>query len=259
MFRILKNECIIKFDLKAVSPLCIRSGESVELDPSLPDSQFIRSFHDGEDEVVMPGSSIKGVFRSRAEKLLVGSCDIFGQQSCTKKIRRLENDLPIQEKYRNSCPACRMFGNTYLKSRVEFKDAYPDGSVKLSTRHNVGIDRVTGASKRSSLFETEILEEGTFKAEILIKNFFLWQIKILIQIFDDINEGYVTFGGITSRGFGRMHVENVEIVVREYGNCEPSEFYKEQHFTLDEMRDKVKNIPLNESEIGKVETNERIL
>lgn len=266
MFGILKNECIIRFDLKAVSPLCIRSGENIELDPSLPDSQFIRSHHDGEYQVVIPGSSIKGVFRSRVEKILEGSCNIFGD-SCAKKIRKKEKELNIQrkklsieEKYILSCPACRMFGNTSVKSRIEFKDAFPDkNTVKLSTRHNVGIDRVTGSSKKGSLFEIEVLEQGTFKVEITAKNFFLWQIKVILQIIDDINDGYVTFGGVTSRGFGKMHIDNAVVLIREYGNCEPSQFYREHYFTFAEMKDKVKNTLLNEKEIGKVEFDERIL
>lgn len=215
MFRILKNECIITFDLKAVSPLCIRSGENIELDPSLPDSQFIRSYHDGEYQVVIPGSSIKGVFRSRAEKMLKGSCNIFGD-SCAKKIGK---KLSIDEKYMLSCPACRMFGNTIVKSRIEFKDAFPDkNTVKLSTRRNVGIDRVTGSSKKGALFESEVLEQGTFKVEITAKNFFLWQMKVMLQIIDDINDGYVAFGGVTSRGFGKMRIDNAGVLIREYGN-----------------------------------------
>lgn len=251
MFRSLRNECLIGFKLTAESPISIRSGENTELDPSLPDNQFIRSYHHGEYEVVIPGSSIKGVFRNRVEKFLDGCCNVF-DKDCFYKAKEIRTN--IEDKYKANCPACRIFGSLSLKSRIEFKDAFPiKDTVKLTTRHNVGIDRVTGAAKHGALFEPEALEQGVFEVAIVIKNYFRWQLKAILQVFEDINEGYVTFGGVTSRGFGKMSVGEVRIKIREYGKGEPGEFYGQHEFTLDEMREKLKGVPLTKAEMEKVD------
>lgn len=259
MFRVLKNECIIRFQLEAKSPISIRSGESIELDPTLPDNQFIRSYQDGVYDVVIPGSSIKGVFRNRVERLLEGSCNVF-DKTCFYKVNELGEGSNIQDKYKASCPACRLFGSMALKSRVEFKDAFPvKDTVRMSTRYNVAIDRVTGAAKKGALVESEVLEEGVFNVEIVLRNFFLWQLKAIFQVFLDINEGYVSFGGMSSRGLGRMAVKNVDVSIREYGAGREDEFYQEKHFTLNEMLDIVKDVPFDKSQLEKVKFDEHIL
>ncbi|MCX7921554.1 MAG: CRISPR-associated RAMP protein Csx7 [Clostridia bacterium] len=250
MFKNMINECIIRFDLKAESPISIRSGDKLELDPSLPDNQFIRSWHNGEQSVVIPGSSIKGVFRSRAEKYMKDSCDVFSNK-CFREINR-KRLAAAKEKYNESCPACKLFGNMSLRSRIDFRDAFPvKDTVKMATRHNVGIDRAKGSAKNGALFEPEVLEEGTFEVEIVIKNFFLWQLKVIMQVFNDINEGFVTFGGVTSRGFGKMSAAISSIKIREYGKGEPGEFYKEKVISLDELAAKVRPIELKDSELEK--------
>ncbi|HHW00805.1 MAG TPA: CRISPR-associated RAMP protein [Clostridiaceae bacterium] len=256
MFKTLYNECRIKFLLSAQSPVCIRSGENVELDPSLSDIQFIRSMHNGEMNVVIPGSSIKGVFRNRAEKYLKGSCRVF-DNSCFKRTKGIED---IKKRYVENCPACRLFGSMSLKSRIEFKDAYPlKDTVVLARRHNVGINRVTGSAMTGALYQPEVLEQGTFEVNIYMKNFFLWQLKTILQVIDDINEGFVTFGGLTSRGFGRMSADQVQLFVREYGREVAGEFFMEKELSLEEIKDKLMKISLDDKEMRKVDFNEHIL
>jgi len=40
-----------------------------------------------------------------------------------------------------------------LKSRISFNDAYPVGEVRTGKRTAVAIDRITGASRKSALFD----------------------------------------------------------------------------------------------------------
>lgn len=258
MFKVLYNECIIRFNLSAKSPLLIRSGEKQELDPTLPDDQFIRSMYNGEKVVVMPGSSIKGVFRSRAEKLLAESCNVFDKK-CFNNAKRLDK---AKEIYKTICPACRLFGNMKLKGRIQFKDAYPiEGSVKMGTRYNVGIDRVSGSAKGGALFEPEVLEQGTFEVEILLRNVFKWQIKTVLSIIEDINKGFVVFGGVTTRGFGKMEADDFKILVRDYGTSSEESFYSEKEFSFTEINEILKNVTLTNADLRKVEydADEKIL
>lgn len=259
MFRELHNECRIEFDLSTESPLLIKSSDNNELDPTLPDNQFIRTHKNGELVVVMPGSSIKGVFRNRAEKLLKGSCDIF-RNACGHEARKGRGG---KERYEKSCPACKLFGSIALKSRILFKDAYPVGNVVMGKRTNVGIDRITGSSRGGALFSPEVIEEATFHCEVKMENIFKWQLKVIVDILDDINEGLVVFGGNTSRGFGRMKVSNVNAIMRYYDKkdlpgYQKSGFYVQRAFTIEELKDSLKDIEFEESEFKKVEYDETL-
>src|SRR3569833_2071397 len=70
MFKKQHNEAVYRFQITTESPFVIKSGEEDILDPTAPKSQVLRAYHNGEQQVVIPGSSLKGVFRSRAEQLL---------------------------------------------------------------------------------------------------------------------------------------------------------------------------------------------
>jgi CRISPR-associated protein Csm3 len=72
MFKELKNEALIQFTIEVDSPLAIKSGIKNVLDPALPDDQVMRQMRDGRMQEVIPGSSLKGVFRSRAEQIFRG-------------------------------------------------------------------------------------------------------------------------------------------------------------------------------------------
>ncbi|MCM8901252.1 CRISPR-associated RAMP protein [Caldicoprobacter algeriensis] len=239
MFRNLYNEAIISFELKTVSPLFIRSGREDQLDPTAADNTFITMYRNGKLVPVMPGSSLKGVFRSCAEQLLPGSCDIF-RAPCAQRIRQEERSASQRqqgaefsigkERYKLSCPACKLFGSTVLKSRIYFDDAYPVGDYRIGSRASVAIDRITGAARGGALYEFEYVEDAVFKCSISLKNFFRWHIKLLFEIFDRIDQGLVVFGGLTSKGFGRMKVQNLDMMVRYYGKAIEAKDYLDKGF-----------------------------
>jgi len=244
MFRKLYNEAVISFELKTVSPLFIRSGREDQLDPTAADNTFITMYRDGKPVPVVPGSSLKGVFRSCAEQLLPESCDIF-RDPCARRIVREERKERQQvqgkavdgsigkQRYKASCPACKLFGSTVLKSRIAFNDAYPVGDYKTGSRASVAIDRITGAARPSALYEFEYVEDATFRCQISLKNFFRWHIRLLLEIFDRIDQGLVVFGGLTSKGFGQMKVQNVELNVRYYDKGKRSEGYTDKGFYVE--------------------------
>src|SRR5438067_979243 len=73
MHRLFLNEATLDLELRPSSPLLIKSGEAgeVSLDPLLPDMNFVRTRRpDRGEEVYVPGSSLRGVLRSHAERLL---------------------------------------------------------------------------------------------------------------------------------------------------------------------------------------------
>lgn len=225
MFKNLVNELKLSFRIHTEGPLLIQSGGESGLDPTLPDTQFIRSVHFGEPTVLIPGSSLKGVFRARAEKIIssmgIPIDDLFANQSrLEKKYERMNGT----ERYRRSDPVVRLFGQTYLGSRIFFADAFPvpEAPLHLGQRHHVAINRITGSAQGGHLFEPEVVEEGTFGADVTLVNYELWQLQLLAYILADINEGYVPLGGGTSRGYGRVSIHGVEWRLRDYRPEDPA-------------------------------------
>jgi len=66
------NEAILDLSLKPHTPLLIKSGQPTEIDPTLPDMQFVRTRRPdtGEEVIYIPGSSLRGVVRSDVEQLV---------------------------------------------------------------------------------------------------------------------------------------------------------------------------------------------
>ena len=66
MLKQLVNECLIELVIRPDGPILIKSGiETV----SGPDMSFVRTWRNGEEQVFLPGSSLKGVLRSNAERI----------------------------------------------------------------------------------------------------------------------------------------------------------------------------------------------
>lgn len=210
MFKELINEAQITLKLEVDSPLMIGAGENNVIDPSLPDNQVIRRLKNGKLEPFIPGSSLKGVFRSRAEQLL---SSMGYEIDFTYKSKKLIGTG--KEIYQKSCPASKLFGSLDIKSRIYFTDAQVvEGTeVAFGIRNNVAIDRVTGGSKGSALFDIEVIESATFETKITLTNFELYQLAVILSLIKDLDDGYMRLGASTSRGFGKMkvHVKNVQI------------------------------------------------
>ncbi|RLD96255.1 MAG: CRISPR-associated protein [Aquificota bacterium] len=225
MFKAMYNQAKLSFTVEPVTPLLIRSGREA-FDPTRPDLEFIRIGSPYGQVVYIPGSSIKGVMRSYAEKILrtlgLWTCDISETKgSCAEK-KQTEGKFP----YEKHCYACRTFGSTELASRLRIVDAYPwrwdmtEGQrreslarIKTDLRPGVAIDRKKGTVKAGP-FELEVVSTGTFYGDILLRNFQLWQLALVALVVRDIDEGYQQLGLAKSRGLGRVRfkVDSLELM-----------------------------------------------
>ncbi|OUM86000.1 MAG: CRISPR-associated RAMP protein [Bacillus thermozeamaize] len=229
MFGTLRNEARLDIELDVVTPLAIMAGESNILDPSRPDNQVVTQWVNGRMTPYIPGSSLKGVFRSRAEQLLRGlgvevddpiSKPDKTQQSKTHIHRSLEHAwIDKNHVYFKNCPVSQLFGSLSMKGRVTFRDAYPvdPDKIVLGTRQNVGIDRISGGSKNKTLFDREVVESGSFSTVITLHNFELWQLSLIFHLLMDLHEGYLRLGASTTRGLGKVNVKLHQVTIRQYG------------------------------------------
>lgn len=243
MFKLQLNRALIRVAISPREPLLVRSGD-VSADPSRPDLECVRTRHDLlGDTVYIPGSSLKGVLRSHAERILrtleMNCCDPLEQNKnpCHEEAKRPgEMDKGDYKKvrtalqYKQCCTACRTFGSTRLAGRAAFADAMPwdtrisdvDRIREAAARANaterrtgVAIDRKTGATKRGALFDLEVVTGGTFHAEITLRNYQLWQLGLLGFVLRDLDEGHVRLGSSKSRGMGLVSARITELTLQE--------------------------------------------
>jgi CRISPR-associated RAMP protein (TIGR02581 family) len=214
VFKQLLNEAILDLAIEPNGPILIKAGESGGLDPTHPDMEFVRT----NNQVLIPGSSLKGVVRAHAERIVRSlqpntaprdgrsACDPLNRnQSCGFRLER--ERLASHEKYRQSCAICRLFGSTVVAGRVRFADALPVGEApRIEERNGVAIDRVYG-SVAVGPFNYEVVTKAVFKTRIMFRNITLPQLALIGLALRDLGEGRVGLGFGKSRGLGRVTVD----------------------------------------------------
>jgi CRISPR-associated protein Csm3 len=209
------NALKLELVIEPRAPLLIKSGLTSP-NPSLPDMQFVRTMTPQGETVFIPGSSLKGTFRSFTEKVLRtvrsdGACDPFPSNPwyCGRRLADEEDPAKV---YQKSCRACKIYGNTRLKGRLSFTDAFPEGTVKTETRYGVAISRLTNAVAVGP-FDIEVLVQGRFRTALVLENFEVWQVGLLALTLQAINDGLVKLGFGKNRGFGEVSMTVEQAVV----------------------------------------------
>ena len=210
--------------LTPLDPVLIKSGYATV---DGPDMVPVQTYKDGKSVYYFPGTSLKGVLRSRIERiartLRPGSVCIpyyegdkqreripvesekrsFG---CGHRLKKAENSA---QAYAHSCAVCRMFGSLVFGGRFTISDAYPpdDSPPKHEQRDGVGIDRFTGGSASGALFNLVVIVGGSFEARVQMTNFETWQLAALYFLLMDLQDEQIQIGSGRSRGLGRIKGE----------------------------------------------------
>jgi CRISPR-associated RAMP protein (TIGR02581 family) len=255
MLKRLVNEARFTITFTATGPLLIKSGH-----PTLigPDMTPVLTRRNGEEQVYLPGSSLKGTFRSHIERVIrtlrpdeVVVADPFKSenapdQSCGSWFeQRKKNDEAITTEvvYRDSDPVARLFGSHFCIGRVSIGDAYlvdattgdylqdttRDKRLPTEQRDGVGIDRLTGGAYPRAKFELEVVAAGTiFRSEVLLRNFECWQLGAVLLVVQDMADELVRIGSGKSRGLGAVKAAVDTIAIHHIGktaNRAPTEIW----------------------------------
>ncbi|MGB9872930.1 MAG: RAMP superfamily CRISPR-associated protein [Anaerolineae bacterium] len=208
MFKQLVNECLIDLHIHVDGPVLIKSGLA---QVSGPDMAWVRVFRNGREEVYLPGSSLKGVLRSHAERIArtlkpEAACDPFADTSCGRIFDKKKPETSVA--YRDACLICKLFGCTGFAGRLATTDAYALGTPPEPVqRDGVGIDRFTGGAAHGAKFELEVITEGTFATTLHLRNFELWQLALVGFVLQDLADGLIRIGMGKSRGLGKVRGE----------------------------------------------------
>ncbi len=239
MFRKLYNQATVSGHLEPDGPILIVQGGAA-LDPVAPDLAFVRTVRRGEPTVYLPGSSLKGVLRAHAERILATEIDPsaaenpFDTQAPRRQrahAERGKTKVDTRAVFRLSCAADRLFGSTEIAGRFRIGDAYPpapgddragfDAANRTEIRYGVAIHRAKQSVKFGP-FEQEAVTSGRFAFQATLENFELWMLSLVLQAFQDLDGGLVQVGHAKSRGFGSMRVVAPKLEVRWPG-ADPGE------------------------------------
>ncbi len=199
---------IIKGKLVNLQQFHIGGAGDGGLKDSLVDNGFIRIYRGEQLIPYIPGSSLKGVFRSFLERI----ARVRGDKVC--------DPLDHQTNCQNSediCVICAIFGSQQIASHLLISDAYP-GSYKMSPKPGVAINRVTGAAQRGALYNFETINPlSEFDFEMIIENINLKgsssEAVYIRFLLDELIKGNLKIGGKTSAGLGSIQLKKTDLDV----------------------------------------------
>lgn len=228
LFYDFENRLVLQGRLITKTALRIGAGRSLE--PTGTDLPVLR---DALGRPFVPGSSFKGVLRSRVEALLraLAPADQVERWACNpldddkrcitpKAIaaekqrlkRQRDADQRLDDWVNNrTCIACHLFGSPWLASHVQVRDWLVDETFWLGQfqeRDGVAIDRDTETASEKKLYSYEVVPAGTvFEGVIIVENVAAWQLGLLMAGLNEFEHGSLALGGATSRGLGGVTPE----------------------------------------------------
>ncbi len=204
-----------------------------------------------DDRPILPGSTLKGNFRSFCERLAgyigLKAClldSTFSEVKCVsdENYRKtaygeFKDELAKNNKHEtesekihwldeNTCDVCKLFGSPMQASRIFFSDGVLlDWARGVQVRDGVCIDRDTETARYGAKYDFEVVPKGA-----------VYSITIQLENPDDRDQALVAaalaewehgfrLGGFTSRGLGRVQLTDVKIEQIDYSDADQLRSY----------------------------------
>lgn len=188
--------------------------------------------HTEAGKFVLPGSSLRGVLRSHAEKIArtvttlncatsnefltrCPACNPHADNdaplaSCNSLLReyRKNYQIPPDEEVKEEqlCLACQLFGSSYKGSRLYISDGDLINTPQIKIMDFLAIDRFTGGGKEGSKFDALILWKPTFKVSMFLENPKEWELGWLMLVLRDMRDGLLSVGFGQNKWFGNVEL-----------------------------------------------------
>ena len=244
-----RNKVQIKGTLAFETAFHIGSGKEGELATNMG----VLIAADGRP--ILPGSTLKGNFRSLAERLsgylglsacllddgLSGDGCFTGLSDQEKRKAKYEvfkelktEDAKLQWLHHNTCEICRLFGSPLHASRIFFSDGLLiNWSNALQIRDGVCIDRDSETARHGAKYDFEVVPAGAaFRITIELENPIDKELALVGAVLTEWEAGF-RIGGFTSRGLGRVRLEDK--TVRQVDYTDPDQL--KQYLLKREMQE----------------------
>lgn len=182
---------------------------------------------------VLPGSSLRGVVRSQAERIartiatqfakdtadFLANCPAGDPNNSRRPQEPLANsDCLLREIARVTgseriTPSQldlgdRLFGSVRLGSRLIVEDGVFVGNLQLKVQDFLAIDRFTGGGRDSAKFDAVVLWKPMFRVRLCLENPEPWELGWLLLTLRDFHDGLGTVGFGAAKGFGRVKIQD---------------------------------------------------
>ncbi|MEQ9549785.1 MAG: RAMP superfamily CRISPR-associated protein [Coleofasciculus sp. G3-WIS-01] len=180
-----RDRFFLQATFKLASPLLIRSGQ--DSTGCAPDVVHLRSHRDGELKPVLSGTSLAGVLRHRAERIV----------NTLNKPEKIVNDLfGFVEKNSKQAKA----------SRLVVHESVIENTADL-VQNRIAIDRFTGGAYHGALFDEQPIfgsDKTIVTVELELRNPKDYEIGLLLLLLKDLWTSDLPVGGESSIGRGRL-------------------------------------------------------
>ncbi|MEQ8462048.1 RAMP superfamily CRISPR-associated protein [Coleofasciculus sp. E1-EBD-02] len=180
-----RDRFFLEATFKLASPLLIRSGQ--DSTGCAPDVVHLRSHRDGELKPVLSGTSLAGILRHRAERI-VNTLD---------KSEKIVNDVfGFVEENSKQAKASRLVVHERV---IENKDDL--------VQNRIAIDRFTGGAYHGALFSEQPIfgsDKTIVTVELELRNPKDYEIGLLLLLLKDLWTSDLPVGGESSIGRGRL-------------------------------------------------------
>lgn len=180
-----RDRFFLEATFKLASPLLIRSGQ--DSTGCAPDVVHLRSHRDGELKPVLSGTSLAGVLRHRAERIV---------NTLDKPDKILNDVFGIVEKNSKQAKASRL---------VVHESVIKKTADLVQTR--IAIDRFTGGAYHGALFDEQPIfgsDKTIVTVELELRNPKDYEIGLLLLLLKDLWTSDLPVGGESSIGRGRL-------------------------------------------------------
>jgi CRISPR-associated RAMP protein (TIGR02581 family) len=221
----LRNRYVVSGTLCGAAGLHIGSG----LVAADTDAPFVRL----ANRPFLPGSSLRGAFRSLVERTVRSlsppgeplGCTLFeeapaagrwachaGNSDLRKEFESLSADKQtnrLAEPGFRICPVCQLFGSTLMAARLKINDATLREAprAELVKRDGVGINRDTETAHPGIKYDFEVLEPpAEFDFSLQVDNATREDFALLYILIQELHNG-IEVGGKRSRGMGTVRLQ----------------------------------------------------
>ncbi len=216
-FAALQNRLIVAGTLTAQTALRIGAGRSNAVSGS--DLPVLR---DAVGRPFIPGASLKGALRARAEALIQavgGHVRDFQalEDDLQNNFRAIITDAATDDQakadsiWRDSTLIDRTFGAPWVAGRLFLRDAPVEEASwfgQHEVRNGVGLNRDTETAEENILYNYEVTPAGTqFAFRLTLENAEDWQLGMTLLLLKPWQRGEVAIGGFRSRGLGQVKLD----------------------------------------------------
>ncbi|ABQ90248.1 RAMP superfamily CRISPR-associated protein [Roseiflexus sp. RS-1] len=237
-----RSWALAEFTLAATGPFL--THDLMQAGRSGFDHAPLLATYDRGAKPVLPGSGLRGVLRSQAERIARTLATLKawddGHDSQTRKEKFLTTcpacnplttrtddpvascnsfikTLPRAERTTlehegaddKLCLACQLFGSPWNGSRLRVEDApFVGEKVELKALDFLAIDRFTGGGRDTAKFDAVVLWKPKFRVRLFLENPEPWELGWLALVLRDLHDGLTTVGFGAAKGFGRCVIES---------------------------------------------------